>query len=291
MFEGILMAEKKRRREAFFKKHPKCCFCGGERDAVEIDHQPPKTFFTLKDKFPQELRFPTCSQCNRNSRLLDPLLGYWTSFSPGGSFAPQGEEFRKMMEHFVNNSHPLMPFMISNSDKRNFARKHGLKKLAGITWDEFPVIGGDRNVLDALNLSIAKLGVALFYHLEKSIPQVGAKIKVYKDINVSLGGSDIAEKFGVKEIGLYYPLTNGAQQKDFGFNLRDDSENALVAVLIGLKNSIFASVVIAEPSYVDEEIEGIKIDFDYVVTREGFPWGTDLNKLLAGSSSGNPYRK
>jgi hypothetical protein len=59
--------------EAFLKKHPVCCFCGGATQSTTIDHQPAKIIFPNKHR-PKGLEFPACIHCNRQSSADEALL-------------------------------------------------------------------------------------------------------------------------------------------------------------------------------------------------------------------------
>jgi hypothetical protein len=59
--------------EAFLKKHPVCCFCGGATQATTVDHQPAKIIFPNKHR-PKGLEFPACTYCNRQSSADEALL-------------------------------------------------------------------------------------------------------------------------------------------------------------------------------------------------------------------------
>ncbi len=45
------------RRQAFFEKHPMCCFCGGGTPAIEMDHIPARYLFTGR-QWPEGYVFP-----------------------------------------------------------------------------------------------------------------------------------------------------------------------------------------------------------------------------------------
>jgi hypothetical protein len=71
------MMAKLGRKKQFLTDHPYCCFCGGTKPSVEIDHVPPKACFP-KDFFPEGFESPACSSCNRGSKKDDQICGFYT---------------------------------------------------------------------------------------------------------------------------------------------------------------------------------------------------------------------
>ena len=75
--------------EDFLRKHPFCCFCGGNEPASTIDYQPAKIVFPDKLR-PQEMKFPACASCNKQTRADEALLALVCRFigSPRRDLAP-----------------------------------------------------------------------------------------------------------------------------------------------------------------------------------------------------------
>lgn len=57
------MSSRQNRRERFLREHPFCCYCGGGAPAVEVDHNPPRAWFS-DGATPKGFRFPCCASCN-----------------------------------------------------------------------------------------------------------------------------------------------------------------------------------------------------------------------------------
>ncbi len=66
------MGQKNRHKQAFLQMHPLCCFCGGAKAAVEVDHTPSRSFFVERD-WPLEYEFPACETCNRSAGLSEAV--------------------------------------------------------------------------------------------------------------------------------------------------------------------------------------------------------------------------
>ena len=60
-------------KAAFLLRHPRCCFCGGRRPAVERDHAPARIVFRGKHG-PDQFEFPACAECNRAVALSEHAL-------------------------------------------------------------------------------------------------------------------------------------------------------------------------------------------------------------------------
>jgi hypothetical protein len=52
-----------------------CVYCGGIIPASEPDHMPPRILFSRKQR-PNDLVFPSCSECNRGSAAIDTVIAW-----------------------------------------------------------------------------------------------------------------------------------------------------------------------------------------------------------------------
>jgi hypothetical protein len=57
----------------FIKRHPLCCFCGGEESATTVEHLPARIVFPRKHR-PKGLEFPACAACKGQTRGDDSVL-------------------------------------------------------------------------------------------------------------------------------------------------------------------------------------------------------------------------
>lgn len=269
------MGERKRRREAFFAKNPKCCFCGGSNVAKEIDHQPPKIFF-IKKASSRLLRFPACSNCNRSSRILDQVIAFYSRLDATGYFTSDFSEMNKIIDSFNNNYPTLKPYFIDAKTKKKVFRDLGLAKPKGKIWSEVPVVEFNPNVFKLLKLGIAKIGIAMYYQFRKIPASLGANIIVIIEKDISILPSTQLQEFKLEwQDFSVFQNNNELSQQQFGVKISYHEDESLFLCHMRLNASIVATVVVAE-----NELEGLEVD--YRIEEVGFPWGADLDALLKG---------
>ncbi len=160
---------KKRRKEAFLKQHPYCCYCGGETPATTIDHIPSRQMFSLRRR-PKGLEVPACQTCNQATRQHEQVAAMLGRIYPDGPTEAERGEMRQIM-HAVSSNIPglLEEMWPSRQQKTRFAREQ----------IDFPGVAGVLNCSGPLlNRSIqnfgAKLGFALHYSTTgRTVPPPG----------------------------------------------------------------------------------------------------------------------
>ena len=96
-------------KAAFLLDHPRCCFCGGRRVAVERDHAPARIVFRGKHG-PDDFEFPACSECNRAVALSEQVTAFYLR-SIDQSYDKLNEaEYRKLIDGIVNNAPEALPY-------------------------------------------------------------------------------------------------------------------------------------------------------------------------------------
>jgi hypothetical protein len=78
--ERILMSQskqKKKKEQRFLAEHPRCYFCGGLRQAITIDHVPPKACFP-DEHVPEGFWSPACKECNQGASREDQIFGFYS---------------------------------------------------------------------------------------------------------------------------------------------------------------------------------------------------------------------
>lgn len=269
------MGERKRRRIKFFAEHPKCCFCGGVRDAVEIDHQPPKIFFIGKSS-PESLRFPSCSPCNRNSRLSDQIFAFYTRIDVSGKFTAEWSEMDKLINALHNNAPAMKPYFVDNREKRRTLRALGMKGAQGVPLKDIPIIGFNPRISQILDVCFAKLAVALFYKYFNSVAPVGSEVAVMAENNIALRGSKILEAYNLR-MSDFLKIKNpkNIAEDQLAINISFNAEQGLFATNLRFNLSHIVSVIICAP---EKTYEGFQPNL--TITKEGFPWGIDLDGLI-----------
>lgn len=156
------MGDRKRRRDAFFKKHPKCCFCGGDTPATTEDHQPGRVFFKGRH-WPEGFVFPACKSCNDASRESEELLAVLIH---GEAESDDRSKFLSLAESVHRRYPDLFRGMLpaSTRETRHIMYKNGIERPIGVAYKDIPIIKLDTDFwAPHLNTFARKLILALHY--------------------------------------------------------------------------------------------------------------------------------
>jgi hypothetical protein len=131
------MGAAKRRKLAFFAKHPNCCFCGGITVADTEDHQPAQVFF--KDRvWPRSFVFPACSRCNsasKDSEELVALLGH------GEAESENRTKYRALVRSISKKNPGLVAGMMPTArEVRNALKRIDIPKPETVSTSEIPMV-------------------------------------------------------------------------------------------------------------------------------------------------------
>lgn len=181
------MGEAKRKRTTtakFLEKHPKCCFCGGEKDATTRDHVPPIAVFTNRQR-PDGLVFPACYDCNQSSKKDEYVATMMSRLYPDAKTHLGRAETIKIMGRVDKENPGLFLELQANSSQQEKFEIHRPKGLVG---------GGPLNASGPLlNRSMqtfgAKLGKALHYEFTaKPVPKTGGvAVRWYSNYDLFTG--------------------------------------------------------------------------------------------------------
>ena len=105
------------RREAFFRQHPRCCFCNGENATDEIDHAPARACFRGKEG-PEDFEFPACSRCNRAAAFSEQVMALYIRFTDNNPENFRDEDFTKLFWGVANNSPQAVPMLDAETSRR-----------------------------------------------------------------------------------------------------------------------------------------------------------------------------
>jgi hypothetical protein len=81
-----------------------CVYCGGVVVASEPDHMPPRILFSRKQR-PNDLVFPSCSECNRSSAAIDTVIS-WLGRRYGEPVHPTEREEVKSIGASMASNYP-----------------------------------------------------------------------------------------------------------------------------------------------------------------------------------------
>ena len=157
------MGAKKARRQAFFKAHPRCCFCGGERAAIEEDHLPPRVAFRGR-QWPEGFNFPACYECNHASSGSEQVFALMLRLGDPGRGDDEGDDIEPLVSGVRNNAPECLPSLaLSANEKRHVLRKLGLQPEPGATFADAPVARVPLDVGGHITTVARKLVQALHY--------------------------------------------------------------------------------------------------------------------------------
>ena len=72
-----------------------CVYCGGVVPSAEPDHMPPRILFSRKQR-PNDLIFPSCSECNRGSAAIDTIIAWLGRSYPDAMDPKERDEVRSL---------------------------------------------------------------------------------------------------------------------------------------------------------------------------------------------------
>jgi hypothetical protein len=101
------MSPKLSRRAQLLREHPLCCFCGGTRAAVTLDHVPPKVCFP-PGLCPEGFEFPACQRCNNGTSKYDTIFGFYALLQDfnEGNRTPEDHERRVELHKQIARRYP-----------------------------------------------------------------------------------------------------------------------------------------------------------------------------------------
>ena len=163
----------KRRKQAFFAKHPTCCFCGGEVDATEMDHLPARHLFRER-YWPEGYVFPACGACNDAAADDELIMGFIVRIQ----ISDLSEVDVRELESAIAKMHDRHPEIVnglremSRNDTRRMLRENGLS--IGSFPKPIYVVAFPEEILDVAARYGRKIGKALYYlHTGTIFPNSG----------------------------------------------------------------------------------------------------------------------
>ena len=184
----------KRRREAFFRKHPICCFCGGGVLATTEDHWPGRLFFKGR-RSPKGFVFPACQSCNSLSRDTETIIRLIAVSNHHDH--DDHERWLKSVDWAKRNRPDIISSMrMDDRQKRIASREIGLFPPRGVAYRDLPFVNIEAKIWKPhLDTFARKLILALHYRLfSKPLGSSGALSFVFQT-NTSIRKNNIIESF------------------------------------------------------------------------------------------------
>ena len=215
---------KNKRKAAFLKAHPRCCFCGGEEPATTVDHVPSRQTFRLKSR-PRGLEFPACEQCNHTTgthELVAALISRFMEVEPCN--VSEKDELKKLFSSVVNNRPGLLQELVPS-----WRQQYDFDSLI---HPEKPFGGGVVNangplLNESMQIVGAKLCKALHYqHTNKIVPITGViYVRWYSNYDRITG--NVPDTL-INQLPEPSTLTQGtwnvSDQFEYSFNVSEDGK-------------------------------------------------------------------
>lgn len=172
------------RREAFFARHPTCCFCGGGAPAVEFDHIPARHLFRGRH-WPVGYEFPACEVCNDASTGDELVMGFLVRMATDERTPDDAREFEAALRSVIDRYPHLVKGIreLSRIETRKLLRVRGLT-ISSIPWELYAV-AMPKELIDVPQRYGDKLGRALYYlHTGRIVPPGGGvTVKVMTNVD------------------------------------------------------------------------------------------------------------
>lgn len=252
--EGIFCMGKRyrMRRQAFFDKHPMCCFCGGKTPAVEIDHIPARHLFAGR-QWPEGYEFPACAACNDESAEDELVMGFLVRIQLSNMSADEEKELERAVWN-IGDRHPeLLKGMreLSRIETRRFLREQGVS-ITSFPWEPY-VVTVPEMLMDVPKRYGEKLGKALYYmHTGQIIPKDG-----FVSVSAMTNTQFMSPKFPIERFTILdrKPIlarSGKSLEKQFAYRYAVPEDGGGAAFLVQFREST-AMLILAHESMANYE--------------------------------------
>lgn len=114
------MTSQKLDRAAFLARHPRCCFCNGERPAEEPDHVPARICFKRKQG-PENMEYPACVPCNRAAAASEQVAALYIRMFDHNADNLDVRDLQKLILGVENNTPEALPRLNAAAVERHQA--------------------------------------------------------------------------------------------------------------------------------------------------------------------------
>lgn len=192
------MSQRSYRKAAFFKLHPRCCFCGGDTPATTEDHVPARSIFNERH-WPEGYNFPACDRCNQLTRRDENVVAFLCrirSANDGKQTDGQLAEMRRCMAA-MKYAYPeaYRALKVSPNDARRFLKENDIPRPPNTLLTDIPIlsIGRPEFVGPLKNFGI-KLFCALDYKHNNRIVPANGTIAIRFLTNVQIDNGALTDK-------------------------------------------------------------------------------------------------
>jgi len=164
------MGLKAQKRREFFRKHPICCFCGGDAQATEPDHIPSRVLFDNR-QWPEGYVFPSCVACNRETRHDEQVVALLSRIYPEADTLEKEKELNERIRAVAFNYPEIIPeLMPTLNQKRKAIKKYNIEIPEGMASADLPALSFEGPLVNKAVTNFGrKLFLALYYKHTKDI--------------------------------------------------------------------------------------------------------------------------
>lgn len=157
------MGAAKKRKQAFFREHARCCFCGGSQEATTIDHVPMRAAFA-GNIGPEGFEFPACAACNRGTSGSEQVFALYVRLLDQIDENYDQALIGTLIRGVRNNYPRLLPNpRLGASSKRRALRHYGWELERGQLLDDVSLVGVPEQFDEHARMNVTKLLAALYY--------------------------------------------------------------------------------------------------------------------------------
>lgn len=174
--EGSPVGMSRIRKQQFFREHPFCIFCGGEKMATSIEHCPPRAMFDDRSA-PEGFEFSACSDCNLGTSNQDLLIS-WMARIDYTENSMVGDQRTERLLKAVNLQFPglIRRMLPSASEARRTNRLLGIRPPPGRTHLETGVVNITSEMVRAVEVFTRKLSKCVYFTHSRQVFPVGGCI-------------------------------------------------------------------------------------------------------------------
>ena len=234
------MGHSKQRKEQFFKNHPRCIFCGGDRAASTEEHCPPRALFK-DNRWPEGQVFAACTGCNGGTSDDDLMVAYLAHMDPSNKDPAYVQRGSGLMRG-VNRQFPgtlKQMFERSNVQARSDARRLNVKPSSGQLYRDLGIASVPEAMPKSVGTFAAKLTKAIYYQQMSEIFPAGGGIMFQWFTNAQLheyGKIPVLEVLSAFA-GMSPPMqrsgTDLKDQFDYQYSMSDERDIHVVRAVFG----------------------------------------------------------
>jgi hypothetical protein len=243
-----------------------CVYCGGGTTAREPDHMPPRILFKGKQR-PNDLVFPSCSDCNRGSAALDTIVSWLGRSYPDAISSAERREVRNLGSSMITNFPEVASAFFRERDNKLQVTPEQKLGLGDYT----PVNVGDPYIHRCIEFFGAKFAMAMHWRQTKTIVPPTARLYPQWFTNAQAITGRIPE-----EIFRFFPKPEPLRQGRlntagrFEFSSAFDGEYSTHLAMFG-RSFLVLSFVAPGPNH--EFAESGALECEPGCLKAGYPYG------------------